>query len=453
MANAKQFLGERYDSDDQLLLRDHDLVLRAWSGSAWPEVPDRRLTSEVYHFLDGAEFVVQRNRKAFFREFHPNKSSVAEIVAAVRAIVYTASDGSMPFWLDGSLVDAETGPETAILPMANGLLDTSRRVLLPVTPNFFCPYALPYRFDEHVPEPTRFLSFLDELWPDDGESQRLLQEFIGYTLVPNTSYQKMLLLVGPPRSGKGVIGRLVRSLVGHSNVAGLTLASLSTNFGLWPLIDKPVAIIPDARLTGRRASGAVVERLLSITGEDALTVDRKYKRAWTGILPTRLIVLTNELPRLGDASGALASRFLVLTLTESFLGREDLQLDAQLQQELPGILLWALDGLKRLQSRGHFVEPASSRTMVEQLSDLSSPIRAFVRDRCVQETGVEVSVDDLYGAWQQWCLEWGTEPGSKQMFGRDLHAAVPHVGVRHPRVEGGRQRVYAGIGLARYGTR
>ena len=52
----------------------------------------------------------------------------------------------------------------------------------------------------------------------------------------------------------------------------------------------------------------VVERLLSISGEDTLTVDRKYREPWTGQLPTRIVILSNELPRLTDSSGALASR-------------------------------------------------------------------------------------------------------------------------------------------------
>jgi putative DNA primase/helicase len=57
----------------------------------------------------------------------------------------------------------------------------------------------------------------------------------------------------------------------------------------------------------------VVERLLSITGEDTLTIDRKYREPWTGRLPTRFMILTNELPRFSDSSGALASRFVVST--------------------------------------------------------------------------------------------------------------------------------------------
>ena len=40
-----------------------------------------------------------------------------------------------------------------------------------------------------------------------------------------------------------------------------------------------------------------VERLLSISGEDTLTIDRKYRDPWTGRLPTRFMILTNELPQ------------------------------------------------------------------------------------------------------------------------------------------------------------
>ena len=58
----------------------------------------------------------------------------------------------------------------------------------------------------------------------------------------------------------------------------------------------------------------VVERLLSISGEDTLTIDRKYRDPWTGQLPTRFLVISNELPRFGDASGAIATRFVMLTL-------------------------------------------------------------------------------------------------------------------------------------------
>jgi hypothetical protein len=112
-------------------------------------------------------------------------------------------------------------------------------------------------------------------------------------------------------------------MLGKDNVAGPTLSSLSERFGIAPLIGKPFAIISDARLSGRSDAAQIAERLLSISGEDAIDIDRKNKDAWHGTLPTRFLILTNELPRLADASGALVSRFIVLCLTESFYGKED----------------------------------------------------------------------------------------------------------------------------------
>ena len=51
-------------------------------------------------------------------------------------------------------------------------------------------------------------------------------------------------------------------------------------------------------------------------------MDRKYREPWSGKLPSRFLILSNALPRFGDASGAIANRLVVLAMDESFLGRE-----------------------------------------------------------------------------------------------------------------------------------
>ena len=63
-------------------------------------------------------------------------------------------------------------------------------------------------------------------------------------------------------------------------------------------------------------------------------------QALTTNLYARFMLITNEVPRLADASGALASRMLILKLTRSFLGKEDRGLTGRLLAELPSILLW-----------------------------------------------------------------------------------------------------------------
>src|SRR5262249_58088652 len=111
--------------------------------------------------------------------------------------------------------------------------------------------------------------------------------------------------------------------VGAPNVASTTFAALGESFGLEALLGKRVAMIPDGRLSGRTDLAAVVERLLSISGEDLQSVNRKNRPRITTRLGVRFVLASNEVPRLPDASGALASRFYILRLPNSWFGKED----------------------------------------------------------------------------------------------------------------------------------
>jgi putative DNA primase/helicase len=349
-----------------------------------------------------------------------------------------------PSWLSETVGIAPT----EIIACANGLLHISTRNLLPHTPDFFTHVALPFSYDSNAAEPREWRSFLHSLWGNDAEAINTLQEVFGYCLTFDTSQQKILQIVGPTRSGKGTIARVMTELLGRDNVAAPTLASLSTNFRLAPLIGKSLAIIADARLSGRADQQAIAERLLSVSGEDSLTIDRKYLPAWTGRLPTRFFILVNELPRLADASGALAKRFVTLVLKESFYGREDHGLLSRLLAELPAILNWALDGRDRLVRHGYFVQPASSAEVAQELEDLGAPIGAFLRDCCVVAAGQMVEAGTLFAKWKGWCMSQGRDwAGTAQTFGRDLRAAVPRLRVYQPRDGQERKRLYEGVGL------
>jgi putative DNA primase/helicase len=263
-----------------------------------------------------------------------------------------------------------------------------------------------------------------------------------------TDLHKILLTIGPTRSGKGTVARVLGRLLGKANVAAPTLASLGANFGLAPLLGKPLAVVSDARLAGPNVH-QVVERLLSVSGEDLLTIDGKYREQWTGKLPSRFLILSNELPRFGDASGAIANRFVVLVTTQSFLGKENTRLTEELSRELTGILSWSLDGLDRLITQGRFTEPKSSIDSILALQDLVSPVAAYVRDNCDVGVGHEILIDDLFTDWRSWCEENGHKAASVQTFGRDLRAVVPHLRVLRPREsENKRKRRYAGLRLS-----
>ena len=355
-----------------------------------------------------------------------------------------------PAWL----IAPEPFPAGEMLATPNGLvhlvsLIEGKPCLLPPTPAFFSGNVMAYGFDPHASAPARWLAFLDSLWPDDPQNIEIIQEWFGLCLLPDTSFQKILFLVGPPRSGKGTIERILTALVGAGNVAGPPLASLGTDFGLEPLLGKTAAFIPDARLSGRTDNAIVVERLLAISGEDVLTVNRKHRLPVTTKMTARLAILSNELPRLTDASGALCSRMLLVKFTRSWLGREDRHLTAALLRELPGILLWAIAGWQRLRARGQFVQPQTGLEMLRELENLASPINAFISDCCHVGPEHETVIKDLYDGWKAWCAEKGTvHLANQQMFCKDLLAVLPNLHRSKPRGNNGKPMgVYRGIAL------
>lgn len=444
---ARNFLRLRHTAKDIPTLVHHRGDFYIWSGSHYAAVDGDEMRSRLYAFLDAALRPAGRGKSEPFR---PTRAKVGDVLDALAAAANLPAGVDPPAWLDSASTLAKKVPPGEIVAVANGLLHLPRRVLLPHTPAFFGHVGLEFPYDRKAPAPTRWLRFLNDLWPGDPGSQETLQDIFGYLLTQDTRQQKLFLVVGPKRSGKGTMARILTGLLGQRNVVSPTLAGLAHQFGLAPLIGKPLAIIADARLGGRVDAQIITERLLSISGEDGVTVDRKYQSAWTGRLPTRFLVLSNELPRLSDASGALASRFVVLVIRQTFYGREDPGLTGALLAELPGILNWALDGWQRLAARGYFVQPRASADAIQELEDLGSPIGAFLRDRCTVGAGLEVESSALFDAWREWCRAQGRDhPGTVQSFGRDLRAAVPQLDTRQRRdLAGGRARVFIGISLS-----
>jgi hypothetical protein len=88
--------------------------------------------------------------------------------------------------------------------------------------------------------------------------------------------------------------------------------------------------------------------------------------------------------------------------------------------------------------------------MEGELSDLASPVGAFVRERCIVNQHHCVECEVLFGAWTRWCDELHRDhKGTIQSFGRDLRAVVPDLEVTQPRDPrtGERLRYYQGLGL------
>ena len=428
---------------DELTLRNWCGCWWAWRTMHWVEVEPRSVRALLWHFTEHAVYVDGNGTK--FKPWLPNRYKIGDVLEALSAIVNLRDDFEHPGWLDGR----QTGP---IVATANGLLGIQSLQLHAHTPLYFGQVSVPFPYDPDAPPPDRWLAFLDALWPDEPDAIEVLGEWFGYVISGRLDLHKIFAMVGPTRSGKGVIGRIETALIGKRNVCGPTLNSLGSEFGLQPLLGKSLAIISDARSGGGKNSGVssvVVERLLSISGEDTLTVNRKYKEQWTGKLPDRIHIISNELPRLGDASSAIVGRLVLLLTKRSWLGREDYELETRLRAEPTGILNWALEGLQRLtfENENHFTRFAAADEAVTMMQDLASPVGAFVREKCVVETQAEIAVDDLYAAYKDYAQACELPKFAKAHFGRDLRAACPMVRKQRPRDGSTRYFVYGGIRL------
>jgi len=437
----------------QRMLHSGKPALVRWAGQWWVlrdgfhrELKDEQLRAALWPFLETIMVMKDGGDDLKTERFVPTRSSVSEVIEALMAEGCAPRvETEAPVWISGR---GELDPEE-LLVCPNGFVHLPTRMFLPTDPDLFTPYGINVPYVDDAPEPTTWLRFLDDLWGTERDCIETLQTMMGYFLTPDTSQQKIFLFVGPPRSGKGTIMHVVRSLMGKQNIASPTLNQFERPFGLQSLVGKSLAIIGDARLGGRADQAVISERLLSISGEDSIDVDRKHRDLVTLRLKTRLVILSNEMPKLTDASGALASRFVLLTTAKSFLGEEDTGLKRRLEPELPGLLRWAIDGWHRLREQGAFWPPESSTDATVELKEFASPISHFLEDRCRSEDSLEVGIGPLYDAWVAWCKESGRDhPGTRQSFARDLRAVLPRVKTRyHRRPDGTRSRVYYGLGL------
>jgi putative DNA primase/helicase len=419
-----------------------------WDGTRYAVRDQVALHQHVYAYMASCltEKTNTKTGEVKISAFTPKRSHVEDVMHALRAVCFIDLQ-EPPTWITASDDDKPAGEYIAF---KNGFLHAPSRTLHPSSARMFVVGALDFDYDPSAAVPEAWLKFLADLFPGDQESIDCLSEMFGYMLTDDTSQQKAFMMIGPPRSGKGTILRVLESMIGIQNRVSPSLASLGTQFGLQPLIGKRLAMLSDARLSGKTDQQPIVENILRITGEDSLSVERKHIGAWSGKLSTRFVMASNETPAFSDASGALANRFIMFKFSKSFLGSEDFSLTKRLLRELPGITNWALDGLSRLTERGYLISPAAGSEMAQELREQASPIASFVADKCVVHPHASVERVDLFKVWRSWCIDQGIEHhGTMVSFGRRLSAAFAQVGRGQPMENGVRANTYTGIRLKR----
>jgi putative DNA primase/helicase len=373
--------------------------------------------------------------------------NVAQALAAMASV--DRRDRVPPFWVSPRPGDPDPAD---LLPARNGLVDLGgdTPALRPHTPRLFSTSSLPYDYRPDAPPPARWLGFLDCQWRDDPDSVTELQKWFGLILAPETKHQKMLVLIGPSRSGRSTIREVMTELVGPDNVAATSPLSLASNFGLEPLVGKTLGIMGDARTPNTEEAAVMMDRLLRITGCDPVDVNRKGRLQLDGVrLPIRLVLISNEMPNLRDNGGAIVNRYLPLLMTMSFAGREDPDLPAALKAEISSILNWAIEGRRRLREDEKFLAPESAAHLLDVAREMASPVAVFVDEVCVLEAGAKIECRLLWAHFDSWARRCNHKPVNPQLFGRNLQAATGHkVATQQVRDGQSRERYFAGIRMA-----
>ncbi|MCA9331284.1 hypothetical protein KC957_04480, partial [Candidatus Saccharibacteria bacterium] len=310
----------------------------------------------------------------------PSDSRVASIASYLRSQLYVADE----------LIDSSHG----YLNLRNGLLNLDTFELEEHQRDLYLTSQRSIDYDPNATCPT-FDTEMDVWMRDasgnvDRQKQAVLMEAFGYSLTPETRYEKAIWLYGPAASGKSTILKVLMMLSGN---AGTTLAFdyLDKNsYQLANLQGKQVAVCSEAA-TNSTVQSDLVKQLVS---GDPMMVRQIFGAPFTLLPQVKLWYAANELPYNPDRSEGIYRRLIILEFHNSIPANErDPHLLEKLEEELPGILNKALAGLKRLQEQGRFTESSDIDASVNAYRAANDHELAFVEECCNVD---ERHTDDQY---------------------------------------------------------
>ena len=401
---AKEFVQRHCCANGAMIVHYWQGQFWRWNGKFYATEPDEVMRGHVYAFLDGAMRWTAQNQTA---RFQPTPRHVNDVLDCLKTGLALPVDCQPPMWLD------TRRPATEWIGFANRVVNVLTGETREPGPDLWAHSALTFDWDPEAACPA-WDQFLSDVFPGDELALQFIEEWIGYCMTEETRFQKGAMLIGPKRSGKGTISHVMRQLVGDASYVGLS-------FNTWAvgenskecLIGKRVGVFADVRFKPGRAYGTSfdpgglghvsAELLLNITGEDTVTIGRKYKQPWHGQLRLKLMLISNEVPNLNDASGVLPSRFLKLRFSKSFFGQEDPFLRDKLRAELPGIAARCVSAYQRLCERGHFVQPETATALEHDVLMASDPFTAMALECFAPDPSGWVSKPKAYSTFELWC--------------------------------------------------
>ena len=331
-----------------------------------------------------------------------------------------------------------------IINVRNGLYNVMEDTLEPHTPEYYSTVQLNVTYDTKADCPL-FKKFLADSMGGDMDQVRLIQEMLGYFLIPVNSAQKCFVIVGVASAGKSVLLRVLNDvLLGKQNVSNVSWQALNERFKTAELFGKLANIFADLPTKNIDDNGI----FKALVGEDYLTVEKKNKNPFSFQSSARLLFSCNSIPKnYGDRSEGFYRRLIIIRFSHAVpREKKDPGLLDKFRMEADGIFLFALEGLRRLMENNYvFSETQVNADELQQYREESDSVLSFVREYCEINASYTAGSTELFNAYKGYCEECGLKPYSQKNFVQQITAAYPEVTRDVDRLA--KRRVLAGIRL------
>jgi len=385
--SAKDSNAKNKPTDDELaqqwLSLHHDSAfglgnMRRYRDGVWEVLPDDVFEYELLEVLEA-------NKESGIRPSSRLLASVKKL-AQIKA--------SVP----GNAWDADPN----ILVCANGTLELDTMTLREHCRGDYVTSAIPHPYIPDATAPT-LEHVLKTTVP---EAAGLIQEFAGYALTTDTSHEIALWLCGPSGSGKSTIILALQTMLGERcGVLGLADIERS-QFALADLPGKTLLISTEQPSLYVRAS----YKLNALISGEVLRVEKKYANPFYLKPTAKVMWASNEMPRLDPGDGLFRRIKVIRFKSPTFA--PDPSIKRRIANEGPGILAWALEGLRRLRERGYFLIPQCVEEASKQFRMKNDVPATFVEECCEVGKELKASAEELYRAYKTWCEENGHRPQS-----------------------------------------
>jgi putative DNA primase/helicase len=393
----------------------------------------------VYHgdkgiYKDDAERRIKERMRAKLGTDHYTKSRAETVINKMKPANYRSADAF--------------GNEKRLVCVTNGILDITdpaTPTLKEHSPDYLFLSRLPVTYDPDA-NAVEFEKFLEDVVREEDIPK--LQEYIGYCLHHwGMPYQRALMLVGPTNTGKSTFLNVVHELLGKENIANKSLQSLANDkFAPASLDGKLANIRSDLDDSIVKNTGVFKE----LAAGDRIEVEQKYQPSFSMAVTQKQLYSANTVPEVPDASEAFYERWLHARFPDEVPKDErDPRLEATLttDDELSGILNWALEGYARLTSQETFTNELSRQKKQALWQSHGDSISQFIEEEIVLDPAAKKTPkDDVYDAYRAFCSEAGTPAETKQKFSKRL-LNESAVDTCRRTINGKQTRCYRGVRL------